>query len=98
LVVWFATPKDFKGPDDDLTDWIPHALIGILVEGVTYGFASVGARRKRFVPNDGNRKKRPQASFSEVGIGLPSKKPRRRTIGPVYGEQDFLWRLHLIRM
>ena len=65
-----ATPKDFKGPDDDQADWIPHALIGILVEGVTYGLASVDARRKRLVPNDGNRRKRPQVRFSKVGMGL----------------------------
>ena len=65
-----ATPKDFKGLDDDQIDRIPHALIGILVEGYAYGLASVDVRRKWLVPNNGNRRKRLQARFREVGIGL----------------------------
>jgi hypothetical protein len=78
LVVWLyigmdfsiATPKGCKSPDDDQTDRIPYTLIGIFVEGVTYGLASVDTRWKRFVPNDGNRRKRPQARFSEVRMRL----------------------------
>ena len=65
-----ATPKDFKDLDDDQIDRIPHALIGILVEGCAYGLASVDVRRKWLVPNNGNRRKRLQARFREVGIGL----------------------------
>jgi hypothetical protein len=77
-----ATPKDFKGPGDDQIDRIPHALIGILVEGVTYGLPSVDARRKRFVSNGGSRRKRPQARFSEVG--------KRLTIGEATEEKNGL--------
>jgi hypothetical protein len=65
-----ATQKDFKDLDEDQTDRIPRALIGILVGGAANGLASVDARRKRLVPNDGNRRKRPQARFHEVGVRL----------------------------
>jgi hypothetical protein len=65
-----ATPKGCKSPDDDQTDRIPYTLIGIFVEGVTYRLASVDTRWKMFVPNDGNRGKRPRARFSEVRMGL----------------------------
>ena len=41
-----ATPKGCKSPDDDQTDRIPYTLIGIFVEGVTYGLASVDTRWK----------------------------------------------------
>lgn len=81
-----VAPKDFKDLDNDQTDRIPHALIGVLVEGCPYGLASVDARRKWLVPDDGNRRKRFQAGFREVGIGLTIKEATGEN-----GQADCWW-------
>ena len=65
-----AAPKDVKDLDDDQIDRIPYVLIGILVESCGCGLVSVDVGWKWLVPNDGNRRKRLQARFREVGIGL----------------------------
>jgi hypothetical protein len=93
-----ATPKDFRDLDDDQTDQIPRALIGILAGMALYGLAPVDVRRKRLVPNDGNRRKRPQARFREVGVGLTIEEAMEENDQAGWWWAGILRRPHLMRM